>query len=75
MTPKKRMNFKLIFAFASSMAKENIIGILRDNITRSKYLLNQFNEQLVVRIGDRGQNMVSLYLNSDEAELKKTIVL
>jgi len=44
---------------------------LRDNITRSKFLLNQFNEQLVVRIGDRGQNMVSLYLNSDEDELKR----
>jgi Tfp pilus assembly protein PilF len=55
--------------------KDNIdyekIALLEKTVHNNKDALKRFNDKLVVLLSDRGQEVINLYLNGDEAELER----
>ena len=47
------------------------IALLEKTLHENKDALKRFNDKLVVLLSDRGQEIINLYLNGDEAELER----
>ena len=69
---------ELPFAFIKMLSENNKgkigfenLDVLERQLKESPYALQRFSDKLVVILSDRGQQIINLYLEGDEAELER----
>ena len=74
----KLSSAELPFAFISLLpdsiknkAGEENISVLESKLKTDSFALQHFKDKLVVLLSDRGQKIINLYLDGDEAELER----